>query len=85
MTLRATELSVGTRQRMDAGASKAVMISRFIVERELVEVMQPFTGRSRPFSLLYPHGRHVPLRQCAFVDFIMEKQQAWKGRVSAAG
>src|SRR5690606_39455175 len=36
---------------------------RFIVERELadgtlVEVLQPFAGRSRPFTLLYPHGRH---------------------------
>jgi DNA-binding transcriptional LysR family regulator len=55
---------------------------RFIVERELaegslVEVLQPFAGRSRPFTLLYPQGRHMPLRLRAFVDFIMEQQGQW--------
>ncbi|MBI3899262.1 MAG: LysR family transcriptional regulator [Gammaproteobacteria bacterium] len=49
---------------------------RFIVEQDLrggtlIEVLQPFGGRSRPFSLLYPHGRHVPLRVRAFVDFLL--------------
>lgn len=56
---------------------------RFIVERELadgtlVEVLKDFGGRSRPFSLLYPHGRHVPLRLRAFIDFLMEKRGAWE-------
>jgi DNA-binding transcriptional LysR family regulator len=56
---------------------------RFIVERELeegslVEVLQEFGGRSRPFTLLYPHGRHVPLRLRAFIDFLMECKQEWK-------
>ncbi len=55
---------------------------RFIVERELaegslVEVLQPFAGRSRPFTLLYPQGRHMPLRLRAFIDFIMEQQRQW--------
>ena len=55
---------------------------RFIVERELaegslLEVLQPFSGRSRPFTLLYPHSRHMPLRLRAFVNFIMDKKQAW--------
>ena len=55
---------------------------RFIVERELaegslVEVLQPFSGRSRPFTLLYPQNRHMPLRLRAFVNFIMDKKQAW--------
>lgn len=59
---------------------------RFIVERELaegslVEVLQPFAGRSRPFTLLYPHGRHMPLRLRAFVDFIMEQQRRWAAQV----
>lgn len=49
----------------------------FIVEEDLrrgslVEVLQPFAGRSRPFSLLYPHGRHVSLRVRSFVDFLLE-------------
>ncbi|WPO47801.1 LysR family transcriptional regulator [Pseudomonas sp. S1Bt23] len=56
---------------------------RFMVERELaegslVEVLQPYGGRSRPFSLLYPHSRHVPLRLRAFIDFLLEKRQGWK-------
>jgi DNA-binding transcriptional LysR family regulator len=55
---------------------------RFIIERELaegslVEVLQPFAGRSRPFTLLYPQGRHMPLRLRAFVDFIMDKRRSW--------
>ncbi|WP_044874486.1 LysR family transcriptional regulator [Pseudomonas sp. LFM046] len=56
---------------------------RFIVDRELeegslVEVLQEFGGRSRPYTLLYPHGRHVPLRLRAFVDFLMECKREWK-------
>ncbi len=50
---------------------------RFIVEEDLrrgtlVEVLQSFAGRSRPFSLLYPHGRHVSLKVRSFVDFLVE-------------
>jgi DNA-binding transcriptional LysR family regulator len=53
---------------------------RYIVEKELaegtlVEVLPEFGGRSRPFTLLYPHGRHVPLRLRAFIDFLMECQR----------
>ncbi|MDH4585712.1 LysR family transcriptional regulator [Pseudomonas sp. BN415] len=56
---------------------------RFIVEKELeegslVEVLPEFGGRSRPFTLLYPHGRHVPLRLRAFIDFLMECTREWK-------
>jgi len=55
---------------------------RYIVEKELaegslVEVLPEFGGRSRPFTLLYPHGRHVPLRLRAFIDFLMECQRGW--------
>jgi len=51
---------------------------RFIVEKDLaegalVEVLQPFSGRSRPVSLIYPHGRSLPSRVRAFVDFLMEQ------------
>lgn len=57
---------------------------RFIVERqlasgELVEVLQPFAGRSRPFTLLYPHGRHVPIRVRVFVDFLLQTAREWCG------
>jgi DNA-binding transcriptional LysR family regulator len=55
---------------------------KFIVEEELangslVEVLQPYGGRSRPFTLLYPHGRYVPHRVRAFVDFLLEHRAEW--------
>lgn len=55
---------------------------KFIVEQELengslVEVLQSFGGRSRPFTLLYPHGRYVPHRVRAFVDFLMQCRDEW--------
>ena len=55
---------------------------RFIVEQELadgtlVEVLQACGGRSRPFTLLYPHGRHVPLRMRVFIDFLMAQRATW--------
>jgi DNA-binding transcriptional LysR family regulator len=51
---------------------------RFIVEEDLREgrlitVLQAFGGRSRPFSLLYPHNRHVPLRVRSLIDFLLQK------------
>lgn len=49
---------------------------RFTVERELaegrlVELLPQHGGRSRPFNLLYPQVRHMPLRVRAFVDFLL--------------
>jgi hypothetical protein len=41
-------------------------------------VLQPYGGRSRPFSLLYPQNRHVPLRLRAFVDFLMGYREQWR-------
>ena len=37
----------------------------------LVEVLQPFGGRSRPFSILYPQNRHLSAKVRAFVDFLL--------------
>lgn len=37
----------------------------------LVEVLQPYAGRSRPFSILYPHNRHLSAKVRAFVDFLL--------------
>ena len=34
----------------------------------------PFAGRSRPYTLLYPDGRHVPLRMRVFIDFLMAQR-----------
>jgi DNA-binding transcriptional LysR family regulator len=50
---------------------------RFIVDEDLkagrlVELLAEHGGRSRPFCLIYPHARHVPLRVRVFVDFLIE-------------
>jgi DNA-binding transcriptional LysR family regulator len=49
---------------------------RYIVENDLKngnlqEVLQPFSGRSRPFSLIYPKNQHIPLRVRVFIDFLI--------------
>jgi DNA-binding transcriptional LysR family regulator len=51
---------------------------RFVVEQDLrsgtlVEVMKDCGGASRPFVLLYPHGRHLSVRVRCFVDFLVEQ------------
>jgi DNA-binding transcriptional LysR family regulator len=43
----------------------------------MAQVLQPFGGRSRPFTLLYPHGRYVPHRVRAFVDFLLASRDEW--------
>ncbi|WP_374561889.1 LysR family transcriptional regulator [Ideonella sp.] len=43
---------------------------------ELKEVLKPFGGRSRPFTILYPHNRHVAPRVRAFVDFVVARVSA---------
>lgn len=42
----------------------------------LVEVLQPFGGRSRPFSLVYPANRHMPLRVRLLIDFLLARFEA---------
>jgi len=64
-----------------------VQTYRFIVEDDLaagrlVEVLQPHGGRSRPFSLLYPANRHMPLRVRVLVDFLVD---AFAGATADAG
>src|SRR5688572_28272009 len=67
-------LAIATLARDGAGL---VQIYRFTVEDALkagtlVEVLQPFGGRSPPFSLIYPSGRHMPLRVRVFIDWLAE-------------
>jgi DNA-binding transcriptional LysR family regulator len=41
------------------------------VERgDLVEILKNHSGRSRPFSILYPQNRHLSAKVRAFVDFL---------------
>lgn len=51
---------------------------RFLVESELrdgelQEVLADRAGASRPFSLLYPAQRHLPLRVRVLVDFLVQR------------
>jgi DNA-binding transcriptional LysR family regulator len=51
---------------------------RFIVEKDIAdgtlkELLKPYGGCSRPFILLYPHGRHLSSRVRSFVDFLMQR------------
>ncbi|MEQ6438204.1 LysR family transcriptional regulator [Comamonas sp. w2-DMI] len=60
---------------------------RFVVEKELadgtlVEVLQAFAGRSRPVSLLYPHGRLLPSRVRVLVEFLVEQAAALAGKAA---
>jgi DNA-binding transcriptional LysR family regulator len=62
---------------------------RFIVEKELAEgtlaeVLQGYGGRSRPYSLLYPHGRLLPSRVRVFIDFMIEQTQRLQAAEAAA-
>ena len=67
-------LGVATLARHGAGL---VQTYRFIIADELrsgalQEVLQPFGGRSRPFSLLYPGARHMSLRVRVLIDFLLD-------------
>ena len=43
---------------------------RHVQSGALVEVLQAYGGRSRPFSILYPHNRHLSAKVRAFVGFM---------------
>jgi len=51
---------------------------RYIVQEDLsqgrlLELLPEASGRSRPFSLLYPNRRHAALRVRALIDFLVEE------------
>lgn len=80
-------LGVATLARAGAGLAQT---HRFIVDEDLragrlVEVLQPFGGRSRPFSVIYPAGRHMPLRVRAFIDFLVARTALMPGPGASAG
>lgn len=68
-------LGVVTLARHGAGL---VQVCRFFVEEDLatgrlVEVLQKYRGRTRPFSLLYPSAKHVPQRVRLLIDFLLKE------------
>ena len=59
------------------GGGGLLQAYHFVAQRHvhggsLVEVLQAFGGRSRPFSLLYPHNRHLSAKVRAFAGFLLE-------------
>lgn len=47
------------------------LVADDLAHGDLVEVLQDYGGRSRPFSLIYPGTRHMPLRLRVFIDFLL--------------
>lgn len=45
-------------------------VAEAVKRGDLVEVLRPYGGCSRPFSILYPQNRHLSARVRAFVDFL---------------
>jgi DNA-binding transcriptional LysR family regulator len=48
---------------------------RYVVEDDLkngslIEVLKPFSGRYRQFSIMYPHGKLIPSRVRVFIDYL---------------
>ncbi len=79
-------LACVTLAKADAGLFQTY---KFIVKKELadgslVEVLQTFGGCSRPLSLLYPHGRLLPSRVRAIIDFMIEQTELLKASEAAA-
>ncbi|WP_439887316.1 LysR family transcriptional regulator [Pseudomonas sp. MBLB4123] len=67
-------LACATLARSGAGLTQ---LMRFIVAEDLragrlLQVLQDHGGCSRPFSLIYPSGRHLPLRVRVFIDFLLQ-------------
>ncbi|WP_339466398.1 MULTISPECIES: LysR family transcriptional regulator [unclassified Pseudomonas] len=58
----------------------AFIVEQQLADGSLVEILQSYSGCSRPYTLLYPHGRHVPRRVRAFVDFLLLYRDKWAGR-----
>lgn len=75
--LRCADDILGTVTLARAGAG-LLQTYRFIVEADLrsgalQEVLPAQAGASRPFSLLCPAHRHMPLRVRVLVDFLVER------------
>jgi DNA-binding transcriptional LysR family regulator len=59
-----------------AGGGGICQIYRFIADAhvkrgELVELLSHFSGRSRPFSLIYPKNRQISAKMRVFTDFVI--------------
>ena len=72
--LRCAEDILGPITLARAGAG-LMQTYRFLVEEDLregrfVELLADYAGASRPFSLIYPGNRHMPLRVRVLIDYL---------------
>ncbi|MDF0729671.1 LysR family transcriptional regulator [Pseudomonas entomophila] len=69
-------LATATLARHGAGLMQAYRftVQDALASGELVEVLADFGGTSRPFMLIYPQARHMPLRVRVFIDFLVGRQ-----------
>lgn len=44
-----------------------------VARGDLVEILHAYSGRTRPFSIVYPQNRHLSAKVRAFVDFIVQQ------------
>ncbi|MCY0914943.1 LysR family transcriptional regulator [Massilia antarctica] len=67
-----------TLARSGAGLFQAyrLTIEEDLRKGTLVEVLSAHAGCSRPFSVMYPHGRHLSLKVRSFVEFLLAARSA---------
>lgn len=92
--LRCSDDILGPITLARAGAG-IVQTYRFLVDDDLhngrlIELLPDLAGASRPFSLLYPAHRHMPLRVRVLIDHLVQHlaqrgPSAEKGRVRTPG
>ncbi|AGZ34895.1 LysR family transcriptional regulator [Pseudomonas sp. SWI6] len=78
-------LATATLVRHGAGLMQAYRFTvQDALERgELVEVLRDFGGTSRPFMLIYPQARHMPLRVRVLIDFLFSGASLGQARTVA--
>jgi DNA-binding transcriptional LysR family regulator len=52
-------------------------VEDLLADGRLVELLPQHSGATRPFYLLYPHARHLPLRVRVLVDYLIEAARQW--------
>ncbi|QXI45829.1 MULTISPECIES: LysR family transcriptional regulator [Pseudomonas] len=72
LTCQGDFLATATLVRHGGGLMQAYRftVADALASGELVEVLSAYGGTSRPFMLLYPQARHMPLRVRVFIDFL---------------
>ncbi|CAK14768.1 LysR family transcriptional regulator [Pseudomonas entomophila] len=66
-------LATSTLARHGGGLMQAYRftVQDALASGELVEVLGDYGGTSRPFMLVYPQARHMPLKVRVFIDFLV--------------